>query len=43
VNAALNIVFDIVVLGMPITQLLGLSFHWKKKLAAGLMFGVGFL
>jgi hypothetical protein len=42
-NAAISIVLDIWTLFLPLTQLLTLSLHWKKKLGVALMFSVGLL
>ncbi len=43
VAAATGIVFDVWMLALPLSQLLGLSLPWKKKMMGGLMFffGVG--
>ena len=40
-NAVISILLDVFMLGIPISQLIGLQLHWKKKLGAGLMFTVG--
>ncbi|KUJ18461.1 uncharacterized protein LY89DRAFT_569212, partial [Mollisia scopiformis] len=40
-NAAINIAADIWLLGLPMTQLVTLKLHWKKKISVGMMFGVG--
>jgi len=43
VNAAISIVLDLWMLGLPLSQLRHLHLHWKKKMGVALMFGVGFL
>jgi hypothetical protein len=42
-NAAINIATDIWLLGLPMTQLIHLQLHWKRKLGVAMMFGVGAL
>ncbi|KAM0281224.1 hypothetical protein ACHAQH_003655 [Verticillium albo-atrum] len=42
-NAVFNIILDIWMLVLPLTQVVKLSLHWKKKLGVALMFGVGTL
>jgi len=42
-NAAISIVLDVWMLGIPISQLLWLQLHWKKKVGVLLMFCVGTL
>jgi hypothetical protein len=41
--SAIGIIIDFMMLGLPIYQVRELNLHWRKKLNAGLMFGVGFL
>ncbi|KAK3900991.1 hypothetical protein C8A05DRAFT_35351 [Staphylotrichum tortipilum] len=41
VAAATGIAFDVWLLALPLSQLLGLNLHWKKKLMGGMMFFVG--
>ncbi|KAK2627361.1 hypothetical protein QTJ16_003327 [Diplocarpon rosae] len=41
VNACISIVLDIWMLGIPISQLVHLKLHWKKKLGVFMMFFVG--
>ncbi|CZR68873.1 related to integral membrane protein PTH11 [Phialocephala subalpina] len=40
-NAAINIASDLWLLGLPMTQLVRLNLHWKKKVGVAMMFGVG--
>lgn len=40
-NAAISIVLDFWILGIPLWQLWGLKLHWKKKVSVALMFCVG--
>lgn len=42
-SAAVSIILDFWMLGLPLSQLVPLQMHWKKKLAVALMFGVGSL
>jgi hypothetical protein len=42
-NAAISIALDLWMLGLPLAKIQSLNLHWWKKLAAGLMFGVGTL
>lgn len=42
-NAVVNIVFDIWMLAIPLSQLRKLNLHWKRKVGVGLMFVVGTL
>lgn len=42
-NAAVNIVLDLWMLGVPLAQLHGLQLHWKKKVGVAIMFCVGTL
>jgi len=42
-NASISILLDIWMLGIPITQIIDLNMHWKKRLGVGLMFSVGIL
>ncbi|KAJ3541364.1 hypothetical protein NM208_g4646 [Fusarium decemcellulare] len=39
--AAVSIVLDFWMLGLPLSQLIHLQMHWKRKLAVACMFGVG--
>lgn len=40
-NAAISIAIDIWMIGLPMSQVIKLNLHWKKKVGVGLMFGVG--
>ncbi|KAK0107936.1 hypothetical protein ONS96_003722 [Cadophora gregata f. sp. sojae] len=40
-NAGISIALDFWMLALPMTQLMNLSLHWKKKLSVAAMFGVG--
>ncbi|KAH6689647.1 hypothetical protein F5X68DRAFT_274766 [Plectosphaerella plurivora] len=40
-HAVFNIVLDIWMLAVPLTQIRRLRMHWKKKVGVGMMFGVG--
>ncbi|KAH9217069.1 hypothetical protein DL95DRAFT_263739, partial [Leptodontidium sp. 2 PMI_412] len=40
-NAAISIALDVWMLALPMTQLVNLNLHWKKKLSVAAMFGVG--
>jgi hypothetical protein len=40
-NAAISIVLDFWILGVPLWQLWGLKLHWKKKIGVAMMFCVG--
>lgn len=40
-NAAISIVLDFWILGVPLWQIWGLKLHWKKKVGVALMFCVG--
>ncbi|KAK3937758.1 hypothetical protein QBC46DRAFT_356410 [Diplogelasinospora grovesii] len=40
-NAGISIALDLWMLAIPMAQIKTLNMHWKKKLAVGLMFGVG--
>jgi len=40
-NAGISIALDIWMLALPMTQLVNLNLHWKKKLSVAAMFGVG--
>jgi hypothetical protein len=42
-NAGISILLDIWMLCLPLTQLLKLSLHWKKKVGVAMMFSVGLL
>jgi hypothetical protein len=42
-NAAISIVLDGWMLGLPMSQVVSLNLHWKKKIGVGLMFVVGTL
>lgn len=42
-NAGISIALDIWMLALPMTQLVNLNLHWKKKLSVAAMFGVGAL
>ncbi|KAI8651081.1 CFEM domain-containing protein [Fusarium keratoplasticum] len=39
--AAVSIVLDLWMLGLPLSQLIQLQMHWRRKLAVASMFGVG--
>jgi hypothetical protein len=42
-NAAISILLDAWMLGLPMSQLVALQLHWKKKIGVGMMFVVGTL
>jgi hypothetical protein len=42
-GAAISIAIDLWMLVIPLSQIAHLHIHWKRKLAAALMFGVGAL
>jgi len=42
-NAGISIVLDAWMLGLPLSQLVGLQLHWKKKIGVAMMFIVGTL
>ncbi len=42
-NAAISILLDAWMLGLPLSQLVSLQLHWKKKIQVALMFIVGTL
>lgn len=42
-NAGLSISLDLWMLGLPMSQLVGLRLHWKKKVGVAMMFVVGTL
>lgn len=42
-NAAISILLDAWMLGLPLSQLVSLQLHWKKKIGVVLMFVVGTL
>jgi hypothetical protein len=42
-NAGISIVLDLWMLSIPMSQLVYLKLHWKKKIGVAMMFGVGFL
>jgi hypothetical protein len=42
-GAAISILIDLWMLGLPLSQVIHLQIHWKRKLAVALMFGVGAL
>lgn len=42
-NAAISIVLDAWMLGLPMSQLVSLQLHWKKKIGVAMMFIVGTL
>jgi hypothetical protein len=42
-NAVISIVLDSWMLALPISQLVGLQLHWKKKVGVAMMFVVGTL
>lgn len=42
-GAAISIVIDLWMLGLPLSQIVYLQIHWKRKLAVALMLGVGTL
>ncbi|KAF6823511.1 CFEM domain-containing protein [Colletotrichum plurivorum] len=43
IHASVNITLDVVVVGMPISQIVRLNWRWKQKLGAGMMFAVALL
>lgn len=40
-NASISILLDAWMLGLPMSQLVGLKLHWKKKIGVAMMFVVG--
>lgn len=42
-NAAISIALDIWMIALPISQVVTLNLHWKRKVGVALMFGVGTL
>jgi hypothetical protein len=42
-NAAVSIALDLWMIGLPMSQVIKLKLHWKKKVGVGLMLGVGTL
>ncbi|RDW80331.1 hypothetical protein BP5796_05029 [Coleophoma crateriformis] len=40
-NAAINIVADVWMLVLPMSEVIYLNLHWKKKVGVGMMLGVG--
>jgi hypothetical protein len=42
-NAVISILLDVWMLGLPLSQLVNLQLHWKKKVGVALMFVVGTL
>jgi hypothetical protein len=42
-NAAISIVLDAWMLGLPMSQVVKLKLHWKKKIGVAMMFVVGTL
>ena len=38
-----SIIIDFWMLGLPLSQLMHLQMHWKRKMAVAMMFGVGTL
>jgi hypothetical protein len=42
-NACISIILDFWMLALPISQIIGLQLHWKKKLGVAMMFTVGTL
>jgi hypothetical protein len=42
-NAAVSIALDLWMIGLPMSQVVKLKLHWKKKVGVGLMFVVGTL
>jgi hypothetical protein len=42
-NACISIVMDFWMLALPISQIVNLQLHWKKKVGVGMMFLVGTL
>jgi hypothetical protein len=42
-NAVISIALDVWMIGIPISQLIGLQLHWKKKLSVGALFLLGTL
>lgn len=41
--AAISIIIDLWMLGLPLSQVVHLQIHWRRKLAVALMLGVGTL
>lgn len=42
-HAALGVALDIIMLALPLSQIIGLQLHWKKKLGVCIMFVLGAL
>ncbi len=42
-NAGISIALDIWIIGLPLQQLFGLSWDWRKKSQAMVMFSIGLL
>jgi hypothetical protein len=42
-NAAISIALDLWMLALPLSQIVGLQLHWKKKFGVAMMFAVGLL
>lgn len=42
-NAAISIALDVWMIALPMSQVVKLNLHWKKKVGVGMMFGVGTL
>jgi len=42
-NAAISIALDIWIIGLPLQQVVGLSWDWRKKWQAMAMFSIGLL
>lgn len=40
-NASISIAIDVCMLAIPLAQIRCMNLHWKKKIGAGLMFGIG--
>ncbi|KAH7120663.1 hypothetical protein EDB81DRAFT_952506 [Dactylonectria macrodidyma] len=40
-GASISIIIDVWMLGLPLSQIVHLQIHWKRKLAVALMLGVG--
>ena len=42
-NAGISIALDIWIIGLPLQQIVGLSWDWKKKTQVMVMFSIGLL
>jgi len=42
-NAAISILLDLWIIALPVTQIMHLKMHWKKRIGVAMMFSVGLL